>query len=255
LALLVPSYVFATPVFGGQFAVLMMAVAGTNHVDVDGTITAGVRNFSVTRQGSIGDTTTGFGDLYPMATLRWNSGVNNFMIFADGDIPVGQYNSTQLSNIGIGHGAIDGGVAYTYFDPQKGHEFSFATGLTYNLTNPSTNYQNGIDWHLDWGASQFLSKQVQVGLVGYFYDQLTPDRGCLPVLCPVESRVIGVGPQFGYIFPVGDMQGYLNLKGYFEFDNNARPDGWNVWLTFALSPAPQSSTPSAPPMLTKTPRS
>jgi hypothetical protein len=80
------------------------------------------------------------------------------------------------------------------------------TGFTYNFTNTATNYQNGIDWHLDWGASQFLSKQVQVGLVGYFYDQLTPDRGCLPVLCPLESGVIGVGPQLGYLFPVGNMQ-------------------------------------------------
>src|SRR5262249_35613576 len=116
LAFLIPAYVFATPVFGGQFALQMLAVAGTNHATVDGTITAGVRDFTITRQGSIGDTTTAVGDLYPMATLRWNSGVNNFMIFVDGDIPVGQYSSSQLANIGIGHGAIDGGVGYTYFD-------------------------------------------------------------------------------------------------------------------------------------------
>jgi hypothetical protein len=77
LAFLIPAYVFATPVFGGQFALSMLAVAGTNHVNVDGTITAGVRDFTVTRQGSIGDTATGVGDLYPMAALRWNSGVNN----------------------------------------------------------------------------------------------------------------------------------------------------------------------------------
>ena len=30
------------------------------------------------------------------------------------------------------------------------------------------------------------------------------------------------------------MQGYLNLKGYGEFDNANRPDGWNLWLTFVL---------------------
>jgi len=27
------------------------------------------------------------------------------------------------------------------------------------------------------------------------------------------------------------------LMGYGDFDNSARPDGWNIWLTFALSPA------------------
>jgi hypothetical protein len=40
----------------------------------------------------------------------------------------------------------------------------------------------------------------------------------------------------GYIFPVAGMQGYLNLKGYGEFDHDNRPDGWNVWLTFVHSP-------------------
>jgi len=39
-------------------------------------------------------------------------------------VPVGAYDSTRLSNIGIGHGAIDAGVGYTYLNPQTGHEFS-----------------------------------------------------------------------------------------------------------------------------------
>ena len=51
-----------------------------------------------------------------------------------GDIPVGNYNSSNLANLGIGHGAADGGAGYTYFDPQAGHEFSVVTGLTYNLS-------------------------------------------------------------------------------------------------------------------------
>jgi hypothetical protein len=49
--------------------------------------------------------------------------------------------------------------------------------------------------------------------------------------------VIGVGPQIGYLFPVGDMQGFLGVKGFYEFDANHRPEGWNTWLTFQISPA------------------
>jgi len=44
---------------------------------------------------------------------------------------------------------------------------------------------------------------------------------------------------------MGNFQGYLNLKGYKEFDAAHRADGWNVWLTFAISPA--ASTTTAPP--------
>ncbi len=51
-----------------------------------------------------------------------------------------------------------------------------------------------------------------------------------------RSRVLGVSPQIGFLFPVGDMQGYLNLKGYGEFAAENRPAGWNTWLTFSISP-------------------
>jgi hypothetical protein len=181
--------------------------------------------------------------------LRWNSGVNNWMVYGTGDIPVGNYNPSNLANFGIGHGAVDAGGGYTYFNPQIGHEFSAVTGFTYNLINPSTNYQNGVDWHLDWGASQFLSKQFMVGAVGYFYEQISPDRGCAPQLCPFESGVIGVGPQVGYILPIGGVQAYLNLKAYGEFAGHDRPTGFNTWLTLSFSPIAPNNPKSA--MVTK----
>jgi len=179
-----PSYVFATPVFGGQLALGVMGLVETNHTALDGTLTLAAGPLATMRQGSISQTTTGFGDLYPQAIIRWNNGVNNWMVYGTGDIPVGDYNSSNLANIGIGHGAVDGGGGYTYFNPQTGHEFSAVTGLTYNLVNPSTNYQSGVDWHLDWGASQFVSKQVFFGAVGYFYEQISPDSGCPPPIVP-----------------------------------------------------------------------
>ena len=48
--------------------------------------------------------------------------------------------------------------------------------MTYNLVNLATGYQNGIDWHLEWGASQFVTKTVQLGAAGYFYQQLTDEQ-------------------------------------------------------------------------------
>ncbi len=258
LGLLDPTYTFATPLFGAQATLGLMGIYGNVSTNVNGALagTVTVPGFApalFTRTDSLSDAVTGFGDLYPQFFLRWNAGVNNYMTYITGDIPVGAYNSARLSNIGIGHGAIDAGAGYTYFDPRTGHEFSFVTGVTYNLTNTATDYQNGIDWHLDWGASQFLTKQLQAGLVGYFYKQITADHGCLPALCPFESQVMGVGPQLGYIFPVAGMQGYFNVKAYGEFDGHDRPSGWNAWVTLVLSPPPPSAQASPPPMLTKAP--
>lgn len=100
---------------------------------------------------------TSIGDLFPQATLKWNQGVNNFMIYGAGDIPVGDYNSARIANLGLGHGAIDGGAGYTYLNPANGLEFSVVVGLTYNFINPSTQYQNGLDAHVDWGARPISS--------------------------------------------------------------------------------------------------
>ena len=244
-----PSYVFATPVLGGQLSLGMMGIVEYNDTSLNGTLTLSSGGAVITKQGSISQTTTSFGDLYPQAIIRWNNGLNNWMVYGTGDIPVGDYSSTNLANIGIGHGAVDGGAGYTYFNPQTGHEFSAVTGFTYNLVNPSTNYQSGVDWHLDWGASQFLSKQLLVGAVGYFYEQISPDSGCRPQLCPFESGVVGVGPQIGYIFPLGPMQAYVNLKAYWEFDAHDRPSGWNAWITLSFSPPAPTNPRSA--MLTK----
>jgi len=251
MQMFIPTYVFATPFLGGQASASLLGIYGVNNTSLNATFTGTLGPIPFTKSILLEQTNGGIGDLIPQLAVKWNAGVNNYMTYLTGDIPVGFYNSSNLANTGLGHGALDGGVGYTYFDPKTGHEFSAVTGLTGNFTNPSTNYTSGIDWHLDWGASQFVTKQLQLGLVGYFYDQVTPDHGCAPQLCPFESRVIGIGPQIGYIFPVAGMQGYVNLKAYGEFDNANRPDGWNVWLTFVLSPAAPEAAP--PAMVTKAP--
>jgi hypothetical protein len=259
LALINPSYVFATPVLGGQASVGLMGIFAGASTSLAGTLTGTltlpppIGPIPFMRSDSISDSVTGFGDLYPQFSLRWNAGVHNFMTYVTGDIPVGTYDSTRLSNIGLGHGAMDAGGGYTYFNPQAGQEFSAVMGFTYNFTNPTTNYQTGVDWHLDWGASQFLSKQVSIGAVGYFYDQLTGDSGSGDRVGSFESRVIGIGPQISFLFPVGQMQGYLNLKGYREFDAQNRPEGWNAWVVLSISPAAPvpSAPPSRRPMITK----
>jgi hypothetical protein len=245
LGVLAPTYTFATPLFGGQASITLAGIYGRSSASIAGTLTAAAGPIVTTRQGFLADALTSYGDLYPTFKLKWNSGVNNYMVYAAGDIPVGDYNPNRLANIGMGHGAIDIGGGYTYFNPVTGDEFSGVAGFTYNFKNPDTQYQSGIDFHFDWGVSHFLSKQVFVGFVGYAYQQVTDDFGQPAVLGGFRSRVLGIGPQLGYIFPVGDMQGFLGLKGYGEFDAANRPSGWNTWLTFAISEAaPKTVTPT-----------
>jgi hypothetical protein len=226
-----PSYAFNTPL--GSLSVGMFAFAGSN-------TTSAYEAFV----GPVGPSLTAgrsatlffYGDLAPVVTLKWGyPGPNYFMTYISGDIPVGSYEAGRLNVFGIGHGAIDGGVGYSYFDGSNG--FSAVAGLTYNFINSSTQYQNGIDSHLDLSAVHFLVPGVVfAGAVGYAYDQLTADSGSGATLASTKSRVLGVGPQVGFVFPIGGMTGFLTFKGYAEFDAENRASGYNLWTTLSLAP-------------------
>ena len=77
LAMVTPSYTFATPVLGGQAAIALTATYGRKRTTDDVIITTPllVGPFAVTRSrfDTISDTVTGFGDLSPQVSLRWNS--------------------------------------------------------------------------------------------------------------------------------------------------------------------------------------
>jgi hypothetical protein len=224
-----PTYTFATPVLGAQAAISAVAAVARSDVSVDATF-SGPRGRSFS--GGTDDSLKGSSDLYLLGTMKWNYGVHNLMAYTMGNLPVGAYDPDRLVNIGLGHASLDGGGGYTYFD--KTNEFSAVAGITYNWENTDTRYQNGVDAHIDLSASHSFTAQTHLGLVGYYFRQLTGDSGSGAVLGDFKSRVAAVGPQAGHFFKMGDGLWYANLKGYYEFDAKNRPEGWNMWLTLLI---------------------
>src|SRR4030095_13413761 len=98
LVLLNPNYVFASPVLGGQLAIGLTGLVGRNDTSLDGTLTVSVGNLVATRQGTLDKSVSGFGDPFPNASLRWNSGVNNYMVYAAGGSSAGGYTLTPLGD-------------------------------------------------------------------------------------------------------------------------------------------------------------
>ena len=234
-----PTYSFDTKIFGGQPAFGMTALVGRNVTSVDATLT-GLGGGTVS--GSRSDRVVDFGDLYPNATLKWNRGVHNVMVYATAGIPVGAYNTDRLAALGLGHWAIDGGGGYTYYNEKAGVEFSAVVGLTYNFINPYTQYRSGNDFHLDLSFSPYVSETMHIGAVGYLYDQVSGDSGSGAVLGDFKSRVAGAGPQIGFFLPMGDREGYLNFRAYYEFAAEHRLKGWNMFVTFSVEPPEQKSS-------------
>jgi len=145
-----PAYTFATPVLGGQLTIGAARVPRNVGVNIGATLT-GPRGNQIS--GSANDERTTFADVYYLATLKWNQGVNNYMWYVLGNIPSGTYDATRLANLSPGYTAVDSGVGYTYLNPATGHELSAVAGFTYNGMNDAIQYRNGIDFHFDWAVA------------------------------------------------------------------------------------------------------
>ena len=231
LVFFTPTWVPNEKWFGGQPSFSLTFGGGWNSTTADlsvSTVNLGTQTLNRS------DSDSGGMDLYPQAQIAWTAGNNNWMAYITGDMPVGSYSSTRLSNIGLGHTAVDVGGAYTYFNTTSGFETSWTLGFTYNGMNTSTNVQSGVDSHLDWDVSQFLSQNWQVGIVGYVYYQLTADTGSGDHVGSFKSRVASVGPLVGYSFTLGSLQWYANLRGYWEFWAQNRLEGHAVFATLSI---------------------
>src|SRR3954471_22106952 len=89
LGFVVPSYVFATPVLGGQASVSLLAAYGVVGTSLAGTLSGVLtgplgNTVPFARSDSFSDTTWGFGDVAPIFQLKWNAGVHNYMTYVMG---------------------------------------------------------------------------------------------------------------------------------------------------------------------------
>ena len=86
--MLTPTYSFESFLLGGQPALGMTALAGRNVTSaLSAALTGGFAGGTLS--GSRSEQVFGFGDLYPTASLKWNRGEHNFMVYTTAGMPVG----------------------------------------------------------------------------------------------------------------------------------------------------------------------
>ena len=199
-----------------------------------------------TSLASISNSVTGFGDLQPQFSLRWNAGVHSYMAYITADIPVGAYNSTRLSNIGIGHGAVDVGARLHL--PQSADRPRVLRCARFHLQSHqpvdaiSERRRHALRLgHLTipdqaiprrvWSAT---STRRSVATAGRAIGSAASGRKC-----SASDR------RSGSSFRSATCKAILISRAIGEFAAENRPYGWNAWITFAISPAdPTPSTPS-----------
>ncbi len=169
--------------------------------------------------------------------LGWHSDRYNLHVlgFQGLFLPTGSYTKGKIANMGQNHFATETDLGFTWLNPDWGTEVSALTGITVNFTNHKIHYRSGSAWHTDFFVGQYLTKQLQVGLSGYWFYQLTPDSGTgSKVLGGFRSRALGLGPSISYEWKLFDIPVTACLRYFKESDTKNYLKGETFYLTLQL---------------------
>ena len=184
------------------------------------------------------DSVTGFGDPTLAASIGWHhrdgADAAAWSLYSAVFVPIGSYQKGRLANLSGNHWALDVGSAFTFGNFDTGRDFSGTAGFTFNAENPDTNYRSGTEFHFEAAITQHLPKGWAIGVVGYYYQQLTGDSGAGATLGDFKGRVAALGPEVAYSFKAMDRTVNLNLRWYHEFAAQNRVEGNAVYLTLSL---------------------
>ena len=236
-----PSVLWIAPqeVSGGHVGVGLIVPIGWKRVDADVDALATLSlPIGITlqrgRRFDIEDSSSNFGDPIPNAVIGWHRGNWYWNIGGLLNVPIGEYEKENIANIGFGRWAFDATAAVTWLDPSTGFEASSAAGFTFNGENPETDYRTGTEFHAEFALMQHFSRQLSLGVSGYYYEQVTGDSGAGAVLGSFKGRVTAVGPSATYTFQLGKLPLATGLRWYREFDTENRLEGDAVFLSATM---------------------
>lgn len=225
----IPTAIWVAPgkVLGGNFALSALIPIGWKNVSA-GLAAGGAISANVS------DSDAAFGDPVLGAAIGWNEEKWHYNIGTLLNIPVGFWEKGNLANIGFNRWGLDVTGATTYLDTSTGLEVSTAVGFTFNGENPDTDYRSGTEFHLEGAVVQSLSKEVGLGINGYFYDQVTGDSGAGAHLGSFEGRVAALGPVLNWNFQFGKLPVSTSWRYFHEFDVKNRLEGDSGFLSLTM---------------------
>lgn len=174
---------------------------------------------------------SGLSDPYLYGFINWKLDGFSYLsagvtLFSD----LGSYDADKIINMGRNYLTIDPVVAYTYLNTENGREFSLTAGVMFNEENDATNYKTGSELHVDYMLAQHFSNGMALGINGYYYDQLSKDKGEIIDSIPLasngfKSRGYGLGPAFLWSIKREEANPItLIAKWLHDFDNINRLD-------------------------------
>lgn len=143
--------------------------------------------------------------------------------------PTGEYSPNRPDIVSKGfwsHMLTLGGTWYP--DEQKTWAISLLNRYEFCHEQEETHTDPGQVYTLEWGFSKALSKTVDLGVIGYYQQQVTKDSG--PRATDKLDCKVGIGPEVSVFIPKVTL--FTSLRYAYEFAGRERPEGHLVALTF-----------------------
>jgi hypothetical protein len=151
--------------------------------------------------------------------------------------PTGSYEVGRLANTGKNFWTFEPTIGLMYFGQKNGIEASLFSGIDFNTENSDTDYQSGVQLHVDGTVAQhfpLFDGLAGLGVNGYWYEQVSGDSGAGATFGDFEARTAGLGPVLSWTKKVGGVDVIAELKWLHEMETRRRLEGDYVWLKCVL---------------------
>jgi len=199
------------------------------YLGVDGLVPIQQTDTKVNTPGGPFDSATfGVGDPFVEATWSWHTKPFDFSLGAGEWIPAGASEAPPSTKPGLGYwGTMLTAGATWYPDDAKTWALSLLNRYEINCESRDTHITPGNAYTLEWGASKTVLPILDLGLVGYYQQKVTPDAGTGSN--HTLDKVAAIGPEVILALPAQKV--FISLRYDYEFWSEARAQGNTVTLT------------------------
>lgn len=168
------------------------------------------------------------GDPFVEATLSWHLKQFDFSVGVGEWFPAGAHDAPPTTKAGLGYWGTMFTAGLTWYpDAEKTWAISLLNRYEINGENTDTDITPGDAWTLEWGVSKAVSKTIDLGVVGYYQEQITKDDGA--GASNTRDRVAAIGPEISIAIP--EKSTFLSLRYLYEFMAEDRAQGHTITFT------------------------
>ena len=178
------------------------------------------------KAGGFDSSTFGIGDFFVEGTISWHPKQFDFSIGSGVWAPTGDSGpNTTRAGAGFWTFMQTAGATW-YIDEAKTWAVSVLNRYEFSTEQRDADFIPGQTYTLEWGVSKGVCKEADLGVVGYYQQQVNPNEGSS---FSSRSRVAAVGPEVSFMFPKQML--FISLRYNYEFMAESRAQGNAVTLT------------------------